>query len=116
MYIKDDYCFLFMMFSTAILLGGVVVLLGMPGSYLFLIFDYVPSLFLGGLHGDNIMPAGMNFSFSWPFVVLGAYLLSKLKIKNIRKVAVAGKFNIVVFLVLLIFSSVCLATVIHLTM
>lgn len=115
LYISDKYFYVFIIISASILLSGFGFLF-VPGALLFLISDYLPSLILDHLHGDNILPAGVHFTFFWPLVALSAFMVSKRKLTNLKKIVVLGRFNILHFLVLIILGSMGLAAEYHMRM
>jgi hypothetical protein len=114
-YISDIYFYVFIIISASILLSGIGFLF-LPGVFLFLISDSMPSLFLDHLHGDYILPGGAHFTIYWPFVALCAFMVSKREITNLKKIVVRGKFNILRFCVLLIMGSMGLAAEYHMRM
>lgn len=113
MYINDALFVVFFLFAIVILFVGFVLFLGVPGAMLFSIFDTLPSVFLDRLHGDNILPIGMKYSFTWPFVVIGAFALSKVKFGNYNRGRPVFKFSFIWFFTFLFLGSSLLAGIYH---
>ena len=113
MYISDIIFIVFFLVVVVLLALGIFLFLGVPGAILFGIFDIIPSLFLGELHGDNILPIGMKYSFTWPIVVLASFILSKLKFGKFNNAQVEGKFSLIWFAAFLLPGSMLLAATFH---
>ena len=112
---KDKGGFLQLIIILSILLWGAnILMIGGPGQMVFMAGDLIPSIFLGDLKSDYLMPIGFYYGFIWPFLLMMSYgFASAVKVPPSFS-RTPRKFLLITFLVFVGILTVALSTFFHL--
>lgn len=94
--------------------GANILMIGGPGQTVFILGDVIPSIFLGQMKSDYLMPVGFYYGFVWPFLLMVSYAFATKVKMPAGFTGSPRQFLLIPFLVFTGISTVALSTFFHL--